>query len=473
MAQNKKTEETPKDSKTNNNGSKKTTQVLEVLYEVLVALTEAKNNLNVSDLTYEAKDIKTVVNEACKRIAEERKITESTVKDALTRRLGLNTEESIKVITDYVNGTNQKLKKTIQDGIVNVHKAADEKNIEDFFSKMDRTLKGKTISNEVDIEEIKNILQKSKQIILSGPPGTGKTKIAKEIAVKLTGDSSEPNTDSTSEDGSDGNEATQEERIKFIQFHPSYGYEDFVIGIDPKVEKGKISYEVKRKIIAEFADEARENRKKASKNEDEEKYYVLIIDEINRAPLASVLGEILYALEYRGQSIDILHDETLTIPDNLYIIGTMNTADRSIAEIDYALRRRFSFVKVLPQKLTKDSFLEGDNKIFAEAQFDYFNDPTKGLFRKENLASDICGDDVKIGTSFFICRTVGDKFDENHLKYKISYEIIPMIREYYKDGIFRKRAKVHTDYRGKSLEVLLENESEFIESLIQLGTNGL
>ena len=114
-------------------GSAKITQVLEVLYEVLVALTEAKNNLNVSDLTYEAKDIKTVVNEACKRIAEERKITESTVKDALTRRLGLNTEESIKVITDYVNGTNQKLKKTIQDGIVNVHKAADEKNIEDFF----------------------------------------------------------------------------------------------------------------------------------------------------------------------------------------------------------------------------------------------------------------------------------------------------------------------------------------------------
>ena len=149
---------------------------------------------------------------------------------------------------------------------------------------------------------------------------------------------------------------------RLIQFHPSYTYEDFVRGIVVEVSNGQPAYIVKNKVLAEFAEKAIDNPKAK---------FVLIIDEINRANLSSVLGELIYALEYRGQSVNTLYEldgeREIKLPNNLFIIGTMNTADRSVGHIDYAIRRRFAFESVLPQDLTGK--LEGDY-AFAKAEFE-------------------------------------------------------------------------------------------------------
>ena len=173
-----------------------------------------------------------------------------------------------------------------------------------------------------------------------------------------------------------------ERRIKIVQFHPSYTYEDFVRGIVAKPNPeggGGVFYEAIEKTVGKFAKEAYENynlsllensnipaqicEKTGLKN------YVLVIDEINRANLSSVLGELIYALEYRGKAVESMYEveedgaksNKLVLPPNLYIIGTMNTADRSVGHIDYAIRRRFAFVNVLPEDLTAD--LKDDFKL--------------------------------------------------------------------------------------------------------------
>jgi len=150
-------------------------------------------------------------------------------------------------------------------------------------------------------EEIEKLLEYKKQVILQGAPGTGKTYIAKEIAKEMTKEGGE---------------------WKIIQFHPSYTYEDFVRGIVTEVDKeGKISYKVVNKILADFAKNAKDNPQKK---------FVLIIDEINRANLPSVLGELIYALEYRGEEVETMYNhpeygQKISLPESLYIIGTMNT----------------------------------------------------------------------------------------------------------------------------------------------------
>ncbi|HEU4554138.1 MAG TPA: AAA family ATPase, partial [Chitinophaga sp.] len=131
-----------------------------------------------------------------------------------------------------------------------------------------------------------------------------------------------------------------------IQFHPGYSYEDFVRGIVAKTtEEGIISYQVENKILADFAQKA---------VDDPNGNYVLIIDEINRANLPSVLGELIYALEYRSQFVTSMYEykgeREIMLPKNLFLIGTMNTADRSVGHIDYAIRRRFAFIDVLPDE---------------------------------------------------------------------------------------------------------------------------
>ena len=155
---------------------------------------------------------------------------------------------------------------------------------------------------------------------------------------------------------------------KIIQFHPSYTYEDFVRGITINTnESGRLEYEPENKSLAKFAEDAL-NNKTAN--------YVLIIDEINRANLPSVLGELIYALEYRGDAVESMYaieeDNKITIPPNLYIIGTMNTADRSVGHIDYAIRRRFAFVDVLPDEgvianAKAKKLFEEVSKLFVES----------------------------------------------------------------------------------------------------------
>ena len=151
------------------------------------------------------------------------------------------------------------------------------------------------------------------------------------------------------------------------------------------------------------------------------KNYVLIIDEINRANLSAVLGELIYALEYRGEAVQSMYsiegDSSLTLPPNLYIIGTMNTADRSVGHIDYAIRRRFAFVNILPKDLTNEL---GNN--FAKSLFD----SVANLF-KDNLSPEFKKEDVQLGHSYFITKHTPNV--------RWEYEIKPILLEYVKDGV--------------------------------------
>ena len=172
---------------------------------------------------------------------------------------------------------------------------------------------------EAQLERWIRAINRKKQVILQGPPGTGKTYMAEQLARHLIG-------------GGDG-------FWELLQFHPTYSYEDFIQGIRPQTENGKLAYPMVPGRFLEFCHQAA-----ARKN-----LCVLIIDEINRADLSRVFGELMYLLEYRDKKITLAgSSELFGIPQNVIVIGTMNTADRSIALVDYALRRRFAFITIQP-----------------------------------------------------------------------------------------------------------------------------
>lgn len=162
---------------------------------------------------------------------------------------------------------------------------------------------------------------------------------------------------------------------------------------------------------------------------EELKKHVIIIDEINRANLPSVLGELIYALEYRGSEVNSMYEvngkKTIIIPDNLFIIGTMNTADRSVGHIDYAIRRRFAFVDILPNAEVIEN--ESAKALFEEI--------SKLFHSKDTLASDFKAAQVQLGHSYFIVK------DDAELQLKAKYEIIPILEEYLKDGILLEKAE--------------------------------
>ncbi len=171
------------------------------------------------------------------------------------------------------------------------------------------------------LENIEVLLDDKKQVIFQGPPGTGKTYVAQKLANHLAG---------------------SEERVTLVQFHPSYAYEDFVQGFRPTLEAGQPGFKLKDGPLRQAA--------KRAEDEPGEKHF-LIIDEINRGQLSKVLGELYFLLEYRDKEMRLQYsDEPFSLPKNLYIIGTMNTADRSIALVDAALRRRFYFVEFHPDR---------------------------------------------------------------------------------------------------------------------------
>ena len=163
------------------------------------------------------------------------------------------------------------------------------------------------------------------------------------------------------------------------------------------------------------------------------KNYVLIIDEINRANLPAVLGELIYALEYRGESVESMYDldgdRSLILPPNLYIIGTMNTADRSVGHIDYAIRRRFAFVPIAAD----------ENVITLPRAKSLFKHIRETFFDKEKgyLSSDFEATDVELGHSYYLAK------DDAELALKLKYEIIPLLEEYLKDGVLLNSAKEH------------------------------
>lgn len=161
------------------------------------------------------------------------------------------------------------------------------------------------------------------------------------------------------------------------------------------------------------------------------KNYVLIIDEINRANLSAVLGELIYALEYRNEPVESMYEvgsNELILPPNLYIIGTMNTADRSVGHIDYAVRRRFAFVDILPKEL------QDDDEIYFNSE-DYGK--VAALFN-ENVSAEFKKEDVQIGHSYFIAKkeeATDEVKRDDIFNLKMKYEVIPLLKEYVNDGI--------------------------------------
>ncbi|MEC4077531.1 MULTISPECIES: McrB family protein [Myroides] len=172
------------------------------------------------------------------------------------------------------------------------------------------------------------------------------------------------------------------------------------------------------------------------------KNYVLLIDEINRANLSSVLGELIYALEYRGEAVESMYavdnDNKLVLPPNLYIIGTMNTADRSVGHIDYAIRRRFAFVDVLPQDLSNDENIIFDSQLFGQV----------ALLFDSNLSPEFEKKDVQLGHSYFIDKTK----EGGSMDIRLEYEIKPILFEYIKDGVLI----------GEDIEKLIEDLEQSI-----------
>ena len=172
------------------------------------------------------------------------------------------------------------------------------------------------------LENIERLLEDKKQVVFQGPPGTGKTYVAQKLAVCLAGSS---------------------EKVTLVQFHPSYSYEDFVQGFRPRTAKGG-------QVVFELRDGPLLRAAKLALDEPNARHF-LVIDEINRGNLAKVFGELYFLLEYRNSEMNLQYqNELFSLPDNLYIIGTMNTADRSIALVDLALRRRFYFVEFHPDE---------------------------------------------------------------------------------------------------------------------------
>ena len=254
--------------------------------------------------------------------------------------------------------------------------------------------------SEQDYETLVNVLKMKKNIILQGAPGVGKTFTAKRLTYSIIG-------------------AKNPDRVQMIQFHQSYSYEDFIEGYRP-TENG---FTIKKGSFYKFC--------KLAEDDDENDYF-FIIDEINRGNLSKIFGELFMLIEKdkRGIELQLLYsDENFSVPPNVYIIGMMNTADRSLAMLDYALRRRFSFFTMKP----------GFNTIgFQTYQDSLKSDAFKKLIScikqlNSKIAADISlGEGFCIGHSYF-CGLTAKTATVRTLTSIIEYELIPLLKEYWFD----------------------------------------
>ena len=253
---------------------------------------------------------------------------------------------------------------------------------------------------EEEYFKLVGILKTKKNIILQGAPGVGKTFAAKRLAYSVMG-------------------VKDIERVMMVQFHQSYSYEDFIMGFRPSTD----GFELKKGTFYNFC-------KKAEIDSDND--YFFIIDEINRGNLSKIFGELFMLIENdkRGISLQLLYsDEKFAVPKNVYIIGMMNTADRSLAMLDYALRRRFAFFELKPGFET-EGFREYRMAIENE-KFDKLISSVENLNHAISTDESL-GDGFCIGHSYF-CNLSADSIDDFVLSGIVEYELIPLLKEYWFD----------------------------------------
>lgn len=252
-----------------------------------------------------------------------------------------------------------------------------------------------------DYDSLINQLIRKKNLILQGAPGVGKTFVAKRLVYSLIG-------------------SKTSERINFVQFHQSYGYEDFVRGYRPN----DVGFEMQDGAFYSFCKKAQN---------DPENDWFFIIDEINRGNISKIFGELLMLIEADKRGADYAvrlqgAEESFFVPENVHIIGMMNTADRSIALIDYALRRRFAFYSIEPAFES-----EGFRDYIESKSSDKFNNLIVNISKLNDEISDdpLLGNGFKIGHSYFY---TNEPIDEQLLRDIILYEIKPLLSEYWVDN---------------------------------------
>jgi len=258
-------------------------------------------------------------------------------------------------------------------------------------------LSARTFTPVEDLEEIESILVDKRAVVLYGPPGTGKTKTATEFCDYFTGLHGE---------------------YEVVVFHASYSYEDFVEGLRPRASSsGGVDYPVVDGPLKRLAGRARTRPKNR---------FVIVIDEINRGNLARIFGELILMLEYRNYDVMLPYSgERFQLPENVYLLGTMNSADRSIALVDYALRRRFAFIEFPPStEVLARYFDKNPPKISASIVLNLLTALNRKIRSEKSL-----GKSFEVGHAFFM----EPDLDEAKLGWIWRFKILPLLGEYYFD----------------------------------------